>query len=172
MSRKLLILLALLPVLALFNFAIWEKETILRDGETIFLRLAPVDPRSLMQGDYMRLRYQVAVEAEEILQKDTSDSSSYTVRHGHLVLRQGEDRKAEFVRIHSGKPLSDGEFLLPYSRSGTRFVNITIKPDSFFFQEGDAGIYEDARFGIFKLASDGAYLLTGLADETGKQIGN
>ena len=46
-------------MLAVFNVAIYRNERLLASGETLYLELAPVDPRSLMQGDYMRLRYAV-----------------------------------------------------------------------------------------------------------------
>ena len=35
------------------------KETLIRDGRPVFVELAPVDPRSLMQGDFMRLNFNV-----------------------------------------------------------------------------------------------------------------
>ncbi|MFX7329222.1 GDYXXLXY domain-containing protein, partial [Acinetobacter baumannii] len=34
-----------------------QKEMLLKEGQLVLLPLAPVDPRSLMQGDYMALRY-------------------------------------------------------------------------------------------------------------------
>ena len=40
--------------------SIVAKERIKTNGERIFLALAPVDPRSLMQGDYMALRFEIA----------------------------------------------------------------------------------------------------------------
>jgi uncharacterized membrane-anchored protein len=47
-------------VLAVCNGLIWQKEKVLRDGKVMLLRLAPRDPRSLMQGDYMVLNYEAA----------------------------------------------------------------------------------------------------------------
>ena len=39
------------------GFMIHSRAAILRDGSEIILRTAPVDPRDLMRGDYVRLRY-------------------------------------------------------------------------------------------------------------------
>ena len=39
-----------------------HKERVLRDGATVLLRLAPRDPRSLMQGDFMQLNYRLPTE--------------------------------------------------------------------------------------------------------------
>ncbi len=47
----------MLLVLGFFFFNIIKNESILNDGETVLLRLRPVDPRSIMQGDYMALRF-------------------------------------------------------------------------------------------------------------------
>ena len=58
--RKWLILLCAPLILAVVNLAIWQNERLIKQGETLLLELAPVDPRSLMQGDYMALRFAMA----------------------------------------------------------------------------------------------------------------
>ncbi|MEY4484068.1 MAG: hypothetical protein RL693_1520, partial [Verrucomicrobiota bacterium] len=53
------------------NVLIFQKEQTLANGRQVFLKLAPVDPRSLMQGDYMSLRYEIARKFEpEKINKD------------------------------------------------------------------------------------------------------
>ena len=47
-----------------------------------------------------------------------------------------------------------------------------IGPDAFFFEEGTAAQYEQARYGEFRLQADGATLLVGLRDEALKPIGH
>ncbi|MDE8355606.1 GDYXXLXY domain-containing protein, partial [Klebsiella pneumoniae] len=54
--RGALIALGLVLALAVVNLAIVSCERLLAEGEVVLLELAPVDPRSLMQGDYMSLR--------------------------------------------------------------------------------------------------------------------
>ena len=58
--KGIIILLNLILLLVIFNSSLVEKEEILSEGKLVLLKLAPVDPRSLMQGDYMALRYEVA----------------------------------------------------------------------------------------------------------------
>ncbi len=53
---KFLIGLNLLLVLVAFNYSVYTKEKTLEAGTLVLLELAPVDPRSLMQGDYMVLK--------------------------------------------------------------------------------------------------------------------
>lgn len=52
----------MLLVLGFFFFNIIKNESILNDGETVLLELRPVDPRSIMQGDYMALRFSLGDE--------------------------------------------------------------------------------------------------------------
>ena len=51
---RILIIANLILLLGYFNWSVYKKEQTLKDGQLILLQLAPVDPRSLMQGDYMR----------------------------------------------------------------------------------------------------------------------
>src|SRR5205814_1169989 len=54
MTRShLLLALGALLVLGAVNYSIVAKESIKANGEAIYLDLTPIDPRSLVQGDYM-----------------------------------------------------------------------------------------------------------------------
>ena len=61
--------LALAGVLALAStqWDVQHKEAVLADGQKIFMRLQPVDPRSLLQGDYMALRFAYPAHVHEAL---------------------------------------------------------------------------------------------------------
>ena len=58
--RRLLVFIIAVVVLGVVNFEIYKKEQLLAEGMTVFLELMPRDPRSIMQGDYMVLRYNIA----------------------------------------------------------------------------------------------------------------
>jgi uncharacterized membrane-anchored protein len=133
--------------LGLVNWAIAARERHLRDGRTVFLEIAPVDPRSLMQGDYMALRFWAAPIAD-------------AAADGYAVAVVDERRVARVVRQQDEPaPLGPGEIALRYRVRGgeTRFAT-----NAFFFQEGDAALYEGARYGEFRVDDDGDLLLTGL----------
>ncbi len=55
-------------------------------------------------------------------------------------------------------------------RQGER--GASIGPNAFFFEEGTAAIYEQARWGGFRVASDGTALLAGLYDEKLQLLGS
>ena len=61
-STAILVALALSVVAG--GFGIFSKEQIIRNGQHVFLQLRPVDPRSLMQGDYMALGFVVTDDIE------------------------------------------------------------------------------------------------------------
>ena len=57
--RRLYILAVLVLFLGGYALAAHRMETVLAEGKTILLALAPVDPRAPLMGDYMALRYVV-----------------------------------------------------------------------------------------------------------------
>lgn len=151
--RRIALIAMTLAVMAALNYAIYQKERIRRNGETVFLELAPADPRSLMQGDYMHLAY--AIEREVRNQHASSER-----KRGEVVVALDENAVAIFVRLHQGEALQPGEKLLQYSSTGWR---ASIVPNSFFFQEGHAGAYQQAKYGQFKFDGVKDYILVGLA---------
>lgn len=152
MTRRLLVFGGLGLVLVAVNAFIVQKERLLSTGDVVLLELAPVDPRSLMQGDYMRLDYDIPVRAAA----DTS-----WPRTGRIVIRLDSARVARFVRRHAGGGLAPGERLLEYRMQRSR---MRIGSDAFFFQEGDAARYAGARYGELRVAPDGGSVLVGLRD--------
>ena len=149
-------------ILVLFNVSIIDREETISTGETLFLELAPVDPRSLMQGDYMRLRFVV----EDSVPAGTLEEHE---RRGYLVLQGDSESVARFVRVHNGESLEQGERLVRFHTAGwidqaLGSRGIQIVPDDFFFQEGHRELYEDAQYGMFRFDDRGRYLLVGLAD--------
>ena len=160
MRTKLMIALAVL-VFAVLNFGIYEKQQIIDNGEVVLLELAPVDPRSLMQGDYMALRY--AIERSTPVTEQQAEQK----KRGYMVIKPDEKNVARFVRFHAGEDLKAGERLLRFHKN---FSSVQIVPDSFLFQEGHAKHYEDAKYGVFKFDEGDNRLLVGLATEDGKTI--
>jgi len=155
--KKLFLVAATLFVLIVVNFLIIKKEITLAGGRTMLLRLAPVDPRSLIQGDYMILRYSIAGSIPE---KQLADK-------GCIVVSLDGNSVAKFVRVHKGEPLRNGEHLLFYrNRRGPRFG-----AESFFFQEGDAKLYANARYAELKVDSSGKSVLVGLRGEDFRVLG-
>jgi uncharacterized membrane-anchored protein len=160
--RKAIALLAGLAVLAFANYGIYQRERLLTEGRVVLLRLGPVDPRSLMQGDYMRLRFQVADEAFARRRRTQ-------LADGHVVVAVDPQGVGHFRRFADGRPLAPGEIALRYRIRGGEPNFAT---NAYFFEEGQAKTYAEAEFGEFRVGPDGDMILTGLRDERFQPLGN
>jgi|KBSSwiStaDraftv2_1062776.scaffolds.fasta_scaffold01092_16 uncharacterized membrane-anchored protein len=158
--RKTLVVLVGIVILSAVNWSIHARERLLVDGRVVLLELAPVDPRSLMQGDYMALRFKVADDA---FGRGTSDRID-----GAVIVQVGDGDVGTFARFDDGTPPAASEARLRYRvRNGfPKFAT-----NAFFFEEGHANDYAKARFGEFRLAPDGESILTGLRDEARQPLG-
>ena len=67
--RKLYILAVLVLFLGGYALSVYRMETVLAEGKTILLPLAPVDPRAPLMGDYMALRYVVNNDIRNALRR-------------------------------------------------------------------------------------------------------
>ncbi len=144
-----------LLILGIINFQIIMKEENIKSGNTMLLRLAPVDPRSLMQGDYMVLRYAMARDVGELDDK------------GCLVVSLDMNKVASYRRIYKGGKLEPGEFLLKYRNRN----QLRIGAESFFFQEGHGKTYSNAAYGELKVDASGNSVLIGLRDSQYRKLG-
>ena len=146
--KNIIFFCATILALVAVPFLIISKESTLAEGRTMLLRLAPRDPRSLMQGDYMVLRYAMA----------NAISSKELESKGCLVVALDTNNVASFVRVHKGEKLQDGEHLLAYRNRG----GLRLGAESFMFQEGNAEIYTRAWYGELKVDKEGSSVLVGL----------
>jgi len=156
-TTRIFIVVGALLVLGAVNYSIAGKERIKRNGEVIFLDLAPVDPRSLMQGDYMTLRFRLATEIQNSLSRIAAAEPA----------REGEQRLADIAldnrRVASlARPGLAATHKLRYR---IRQDAVWIGTNAFFFEEGSDQRYARARFGEFRLDKDtGEAVLVGLRD--------
>lgn len=140
------------------NAAIWQKQKLIANGQPLYLALAPVDPRSLMEGDYMRLRFPT-VDAHEVPLLQGLGSA-----RPRMVVQLDERGVATVQRLSvEGQPLAANERLLELTPKDGNWVVVT---DAWFFKEGDAQRWQQARFGEFRVLPDGRALLVGMADAT------
>lgn len=151
---RILIIVNLILLLGYFNWSVYQKEQTLKDGQLVLLQLAPVDPRSLMQGDYMRLNYKEA-------SSDLPDKQTDT--RGYAILRTDSNQVGEIVRLQNTlEPVNDNELVIKYKRINRRLF---LGAESFFFEEGQDTLYQKAVYGGLKVDDKGQSLLVGLYDE-------
>ena len=160
--RERLIMIFLVLILAALGFAVFEKEQLKHHGDVVLLELAPADPRSLIQGDYMRLRYRLNTTKvfREMIKNQADQELNY------IIVKVDKNRVAQLARPDRGEPLARDERRLRVQKRD----HYKIVPDSFLFQEGHAQHYDEARYGVFRVEESGKNLLVDLADKEYKVI--
>lgn len=159
---RLIVLLTMTVVILVFvNIQIVQKEHVIEDGETLLLRLAPQDPRSLLQGDYMALRYAMAADV-------ASAAREANVTNGQVIVALAENGEARFVDLFGGQTLAEDQRLLRFRKRGD---TVRLASDAYFFEEGQGRAFADARFGEIRVGPAGDAVLIGLRDKDGYRMG-
>ena len=157
--RATLALAGLLLVLAAVNTTIWQREQLIAHGREVLLVLAPVDPRSLMQGDYMRLDFVLARDIRE--QIDASPQTA-PVGEGYAILSLDPMGQARLLRLQdTSQTATDNEVALQYRE---REGQIKVVTNAWFFPEGQADHFAQARYGVLRVDATGRALLIQMRD--------
>ncbi|NLY64998.1 MAG: DUF4401 domain-containing protein [Alcaligenaceae bacterium] len=147
-------------VLAVANWGIWSNETILRTGQRVILPLAPVDPRSLMQGDYMALNFELIGQLSKARQ--SRDNTGYE----YAILESDENGVFSLAGISQNYPdmilANQKTVVMRYKTDGYR---VSLSSHEYFFPEGKADHFAQAKYGEFRVNKKGKALLSGLLDE-------
>ena len=186
----------LLLALAVVNHGVVKRERILADGRPLLLELAPVDPRALMQGDYMALRYAAqdgirdALHAglgcsqavannsaaalrclgnRSVLSPNFNDCGSEGCHDGYAVFAVDADGVGRVLRVQSApRPVAAGEVAVRFRERG--WFEIRIAGNAWFFPEGQGARYAPARYGELRVDADGTALLVALRDAARKPL--
>jgi uncharacterized membrane-anchored protein len=146
-----LTVLGTLLVLGSVNYSIYAKERIKKNGEVIYLELAPVDPRSLMQGDYMALRFTIAREFRRHKPED------------RIPLQLDQRRVARIA-----EPSSEASLRMRYR---VQNGEVWLGTNAYFFEEGTAERFAGARYGEFRIdPQTGDAVLVALCDDQLKEL--
>ena len=160
--------LSALATVVVANIAIADKEHTIANGQKVYVPLAPMDPRSLMQGDYMRLDFTLPPPNETIDLRNAGVEGLLGSRP-YAVGRLDARGVVAWERMEKyDTPLSPGEFRIQLTPKDGDWTLVT---DAWYFAEGDASLWEKARFGEFRVQPDGKALLVGMADDQLVPIG-
>jgi uncharacterized membrane-anchored protein len=138
--RKIFIVLAVLMQILVLAYMAGEREYILRTGKIIYLRTAPIDPRDLFRGDYVRLNYEIS----NIPAKNLPGGGDAVILKGekvYAILKEGADGLCELESISKKKPQS-GIYLTgrsPYDYRYRRFgqsMTVNYGIEAYFVQQG------------------------------------
>ena len=144
--------LAVLVQCALLVLMVADRVRILREGTEVTLQTQPVDPRDLLRGDYVVLRYDISqVPAGSLAGKPIAERNPVVL----VKLAPNADGLYAAVSVHAGPvPVTAPEVLIRGRVSYSCGTNIrtfcdrlTIKYglESYFVPEGEGGKLEQAR---------------------------
>lgn len=161
LANKVALAFFLLCNVVVSNALVWQNEQILDKGQSFILELVPVDPRSLMQGDYMQLRYQAIYQAEITLEQH--NPTDELPHQAYILLKQDPQGVAQFCRVDIDEPTDFGDcqpnLYFPFKPESNRYAG-----KQFFFDEQQAEHYQQAKYGEFRF-KDGKVLLWRLLDQ-------
>ncbi|MGI9476868.1 MAG: GDYXXLXY domain-containing protein [Hyphomicrobiaceae bacterium] len=157
-----LTVISVLATAVIVGSGIRQNEEIIQNGKRIFIALGPADPRSLMRGDYMALNFRVP---------PLPRSNARLKRYEFPVWASASVDKDDVATIkdygYEGAKTIAGDIILKIQVRSRRVV---IGTNAFFFPEGQASKFSNARFGEFRVGKDGKPILIGLADENRRRI--
>ncbi len=113
--KKAVIVIVLLELLVL-GFIAGKREWILWQGESVYLRTAPVDPRDIFRGDYVKLEYEIAYPEEGLVSEHLLNQ---TYQEVFLRLKRDKRGIAQVTGIETKKP--EGLFIKGYLDKKWRF---------------------------------------------------
>lgn len=102
--RRFLVLSCVLAQVLVLAWLAAGREYIVRYGETVYLRTAPLDPRDPFRGEFVRLNYDISTIGIEQMRGELAERSMARGRKVFVVLNKGEDGLASLDYATSLQP--------------------------------------------------------------------
>lgn len=151
--KKILVVLNLLLLMLAFGYSVIKEEKNL-NKKTFYIKTAPIDPRSLIQGDYMILNYDITESAR---------AEARNLRKGYIRVRINDLKVAEFIGVdREYLPSSDNELSIQFHQNDS---TIDIGVNSYLFQEGTGDKFQKAKYAEVIELKNGKLRLKHLLDE-------
>ena len=164
----------LIALLGAVNYKVQQFEDVLATGKPVVLKIAPADPRSLMQGDYMVLNYailselqqsQFSSESNESNETTGIDESSPSGKKAYILVHLDKNHVATFCEKQSEIP-TDFKHCTPNVYLPIRYKGWLpeLPSQDYFFAEGKGEHYAQAEYAEYRF-KDGILLLARLLDK-------
>ena len=103
--------------------------------------------------------------ADAIRQQLKGNNERFT---GQVIVQLDADKRASLVGLDTGATLEQGQLRLQFR---LRNNQIKFATNAFFFQEGTGSVYQQAKYGLFRVNPEGQLLLTHLVDAELQTLG-
>ncbi len=131
---------------------IFQKETILRNGTDIILKVEPVDPRSIIQGDYVQLSYNISqIDSDERYDRvyvlvEKNSKGIYQMKGIYDTIEEAKKERTD-----------DHQVIVTGKANGN---TITYGIENFFIEEGTGiEVEQNAKYANIKVGSNGDAIL-------------
>ena len=164
----------LIVLLGAVNYKVQQFEDVLATGKPVVLKIAPADPRSLMQGDYMVLNYAILSELQQSQFSSESNESNETTgidelspsgKKAYILVHLDKNHVATFCEAQSEIP-TDFKHCTPNVYLPIRYKGWfpELPSQDYFFAEGKGEHYAQAEYAEYRF-KDGILLLARLLDK-------
>ena len=180
--KKILLIVNITILFVITGFSARKEESYKKSENYFYLELTPVDPRSLLQGNYMTLNYDITDKARDFIYNNRSyiydgenENEVEEIRElrnladakkAYIAVRLDKDRVARYVKITKEKTDEKGLLFIAYKTDG---FNVNINANSYLFQEGTGDKYQNARYSKVVLVGNNLRLID-LRDKDFKEI--
>ncbi|MGB8810532.1 MAG: GDYXXLXY domain-containing protein [Acinetobacter calcoaceticus] len=164
--KKYFSLILTLATILIFVGLIAKNEWHLHHSKSIFIELKPVDPRSILQGDYMALAYELNLQSLKALAGSESEALDQVIfNHSSVPAKVILDSQNRVVRTILDINNSFAGQSLILKNPENRLQALYPASRSFLFAEGQAQCYQKAKYAEFKVNTKGEAILFDLRGE-------
>ena len=161
----------LIALLGAVNYKVQQFEDVLATGKPVVLKIAPADPRSLMQGDYMVLNYAILSDLQQSQFSSESnettgiDELSPSGKKAYILVHLDKNHVATLCEAQSEIP-TDFKHCTPNVYLPIRYKGWLpeLPSQDYFFAEGKGEYYAQAEYAEYRF-KDGILLLARLLDK-------
>lgn len=135
--KTVLIFVALLLQCCALGTMCVQRERVLQTGETVYMRTAPVDPRDLFRGDYVRLNYDVSTIQSELTSEGESEQLQKSKQRVYLTYTVDDRNVMVPEKLTLEKPAGN-RFIRGYTSKHwwQSSVSVSYGIEKYFMQQG------------------------------------
>ncbi len=163
-KQGLLVLIVIVLQFGFLGYQTASSERLLTTGSLVKLELQPIDPRSMLQGDYVQLRYTISELPDDVIKSMDDRGIEGRVE---IVLSKNDQGLHVFDRIYtSDETLGTNEIVINGKKESYNWNQIEYGIENYFIPEGTGlAVEENAHFAYVRIGSNGNAMLERLSEE-------
>ncbi|MBN7819965.1 GDYXXLXY domain-containing protein [Bowmanella yangjiangensis] len=122
----------LVAQLLILGAIVGKRERIMANGDVVYLKTMPVDPRDIFRGDYVVLDYELVHQAKGVIQ-----NNNISTDNPYLRLQPNKRGVAQLVSVDSNKP-QEGLFIRGFSNTVnySEIPQLRLGIEKYFVEQG------------------------------------